>query len=64
MAPFHVRSKGCKFAPHMDGSNADFAPHMEESHADYAPHMERTHSFREQIIAKTAIFANFKRELF
>ena len=48
----------------MDGSNADFAPHMEGRHADFAPHIERRHSFRDQIIAKTAIFANFQRELF
>ena len=37
----------------MDGSNVDFALHMEQRH-----------SFRDQIIAKTAIFANFQRELF
>ena len=48
----------------MDGSNADFAPHMEWSHADFAPHMERRHGFRNQIIAKNATFANFRRELF
>ena len=73
IAPFHVRSKVCiapfhgrgkvyKFAPHMDGSNANFAPHMEERH-DFAPHTEQRHSVREQIIAKTAIFDNFQREL-
>ena len=54
----------CKFAPHMDGNNADFDPHIEGTHADFAPHMERRHSFRDQIIAKTASFANFQRELF
>ena len=64
MASIHVRSKVCKFATYMDGSNVDFAPHMEGSHEDFAPHMERRHSFRDQIIAKTAIFANFQRELF
>ena len=48
----------------MGGSNADFAPHMEGSHADFAPHMERRRSFRDQIIAKTACFANVHRELF
>ena len=48
----------------MDGSNADFAPHMEGSHADFAPHMKWRHSFRDQIIAKTAWFANVKRKLF
>ena len=64
IAPIHVRSKVCKFAPHMDESNADFAPHMEGRHADFAPHMEQRHSFRDQKIAKTAIFANFQRELF
>ena len=62
-APIHVRSKLCKFAPHMDKSNADFAMHMEGSHADFAPHMERRQSFRDQILAKTAIFANFQKEL-
>ena len=60
----HVRSKVCKFAPHMNGSNADFARHIEERHADFAPHMEWRHSCKDQIIAKTAIFANFQRELF
>ena len=63
-APIHVRSKVCKFAPHMDWSNADFAPHMEGRQADFAPHMERRHSFRDKIIAKTAVFGNFQRELF
>ena len=63
IAPIHVWNKVCKFAPHMDGSNAHFAPHMEGSHADFAPHMERKHSFRDQMKAKTASFANFKREL-
>ena len=48
----------------MDGSNADFAPHMEGSHSDFAPHIERRHSFRDQIIAKTACFANAQRKLF
>ena len=61
IAPIHVRSKVCKFVPHMDGSNADFALHMEGSHADFAPHIERRHSFRGQIIANTASFANFQR---
>ena len=46
----------------MYESNADFAPHMEGRHADFAPHMEQRHSFRDQKIAKTAIFANFQRE--
>ena len=64
MASIHVRSKVCKFAPQMDGCNADFAPHIEQSHADFAPHMERRHSCRDQIIAKTACFANVQRELF
>ena len=63
IASIHVRSRHCQFAPHMDGSNADFAPHMEVSHADFAPHMEQRHSLRDQIIAKTARFANFQREL-
>ena len=48
----------------MDVSNADFAPHMEGRHADFAPRMEQRHSFRDQIKAKTVIFANFHRELF
>ena len=43
----------------MDWSNADFAPHMEERQADFALHIERRPSFRDQIIAKTAIFAQF-----
>ena len=47
----------------MEGSNADFALHMDGRHADFAPHMVRRHSFRDQIIAKTAIFANFQRKL-
>ena len=55
IAPIHVRSKVCKFAPHMDGSNAYFAPHMEGRHADFTPHMEQRHSFRDKIIAETAI---------
>ena len=59
-----AESKVCKYAPHMDGSNAHFAPHMEGRHTDFAPHMEGRHSFRDQIIAKTTIFANFQRELF
>ena len=63
IVPIHVRSKVCKFAPHMDGRNADFAPHMEGSHANFAPYMERRYSFMDQIIAKTAIFANFERKL-
>ena len=63
VASFHVRSKVCKFAPQMDGRNADFAPHMEGSHAHFAPQMERRHSFRNQIVAKTACFANVQREL-
>ena len=73
MSPPYVPSKVCKFAPHMNGSNTDFAPHMEGSHADFAPHMEGSHadfaphielrhSFRDQIISKTASFANFQRE--
>ena len=61
--PIHVRSKVCKLARDMDGSNADFAPHIEGRQADFAPRMERRHSFRDQIMAKTAIFANFQREL-
>ena len=48
----------------MDGSNADFAPQMKGKQADFAPHKERRHSFRDQIIAKSAIFANGPRELF
>ena len=46
----------------MCGANSvwKFAPHMEGSHADFALHMERRYSFRDQIIAKTASFANFK----
>ena len=63
IALFHVRIEVCKFALHMDESNADFAPHMEGRHADFAPHMEQRHSFRDQKIAKTAISANFQREL-
>ena len=47
----------------MNGSNADFAPHIEGKQADCAPHMERRHSFRDQIITKTAFFANFQREV-
>ena len=55
MAPFHVRSigpfyvwtKDCKFARHLEGSNADFAPHM-----------QRRHSFRDKQIAKIAKSAN------
>ena len=58
-----MRSKFVDFASHMEGSNADFAPHLEGSHADFVPHMERRHSFRDQIIAKTASFANFQKEL-
>ena len=53
----------CKFAPHMDKSNADFAPHMEGRQEIFALHMERINSFRDKIIAKTAIFANFQSEL-
>ena len=64
IAPIHMRSKVCKFALHMEGSNADFAPHMEGSHANFALHMERRHSFRDQIISKTASFANFQWEIF
>ena len=64
IASIHVRSKICKFAPHINGSNADFPRHIEESHADFAPQMEWRHSCKDQIIAKTAIFANFQRELF
>ena len=60
MASIHVRSKVCKFAPHIDGSNADFAPHMEGSHADFSPHIEQRHSFRDQIIAKSACLPMFK----
>ena len=63
IAPIYVRSNVCKFALHMDGSNADFAPHIEERQADFAPHIERRHNFLDQIKAKTAIFANFQREL-
>ena len=37
---------------------------MEVRHEDFAPHMERGHNFRDQIIAKTASFANFQKELF
>ena len=67
--PFHVRSKVCIqvrskfaiFAPHIEGSNADFANHMEGSHADFDPHMERRHCFRDQQIAKIAIYVNFLR---
>ena len=57
IAPFYVRSKDCKFAPHLEGGNADFAPHMEGSHAYFAPYMERRHSFRDQQIAKIPISA-------
>ena len=64
IGPIYVRSKICKFALHMYRSNADFAPHMEGRHADFAPHMERRHSSRDPKIAKTAILANFQRELF
>ena len=64
IALIYVRSKVCKFAPHIDGSNSDFAPQMEGSLADFAPHMERRHNFRDQIIAKTVSFANLERELF
>ena len=49
MTPFHVQSKVCIAS--RDGSNADFAPHMK-------------FSFRDQIVSKTASFANFQRELF
>ena len=28
---------------------------------DFAPHMKRRHSFRDQIIAKVAILANFQK---
>ena len=63
-APIHVQSKVCKLALHMDGSIANFAPHMEGSHADLAPRIKRRHSFRYQMIAKTASFANLHRELF
>ena len=48
----------------LDGINADFSLHMEGSHADFALLMEWRHSFNVQIIAKTASFANFLRELF
>ena len=48
----------------MDGSNADFTLHMEGSHVDFAPQMELRHGFRDQIIAKTASFAIFQREVF
>ena len=59
IAPFYVRSKDGKFAPHLEGINAEFAPHIEGSHADFALHMERRHSFRDQQIAKIAIFASY-----
>ena len=62
IAPFYVRSKDCKFAPHLERSNADLAPHSEGSHADFAPHMELRHSFRDQqiaIIAVSSIFCCF-----
>ena len=61
IAPFQVRSKFAVFAMHMYGSNADFAPHMEGSHADFALHMERRHSFRDKILTKIAISANFEK---
>ena len=48
----------------MDGSNSDFAPQMEGSHADFAPHSERRLSFRDQLLAKIASFANFQRDVF
>ena len=64
IAQIHLWSKVCKFAPHMDATNADFALHIEGSHEDFALHMERRHNFRDEIIAKTACFANVKRELF
>ena len=63
MASIHVRSKVCKFALHIDGSNADFAPHMEERPTDFALRMAQRHSFRDQMIAKTSIFAIFHRAL-
>ena len=61
MAPFHVWSKVCQFAPPMDGSNTDFAPHIEGRHADFGPYMEWRHSFRYQQIAKITISANFEK---
>ena len=64
IAPIHVRSKVCKFAPHMHGSNQDFPPHMEGSQANFALQIEQRQSFRDQIIAKTASFANSQRKLF
>ena len=53
-----MQSNDCKFAPHLEGSNADFAPHMGGSHADFAPHMEQRHSFWYEQIAKNAISAS------
>ena len=48
----------------MNGSNADSALHMEGRHSDFGLHMERRNSFREQIVAQAASFANFQRKLF
>ena len=56
IASFHVRRKFSKFAPHRDGSNTDFAMHMEGNLEDFAPRMEQQHIFRDQIIAKIAIY--------
>ena len=53
-------SKFAVFAWRIEGSNTDFASHMEGSHADFAPHIEHRHSFKDQRIAKIAIFANLK----
>ena len=50
LAPFHVQSKVCKFAPHMDRRNADFTPHMEQRY-----------SFRAQQKAKSDISAIFSK---
>ena len=36
---------------------------IEGAHADFAPHMELRNIFRDKITAKTAILANFQREL-
>ena len=64
MAPFHVRSKVCIAPIHVQNKVCQFAPHMDGSNADFASHMEGRRSFRDQQIAKIAIFTSFQKYLF
>ena len=63
MAPFHVRSRVCIASIDVRSKLCKFAPHIDGCNADFAPPMDQRHSFRDKIISKTAIFANFQSEL-